>query len=450
MPPTIVDVRHGVAARSSRPERLRGLWWLSPPGAVCLIVLPTLLLAAISSDATFRTSWGTPKALTDATVELFLVGTLLFVLGAAWPQIGRRLSRQHRNWPGFTDAQWRVVARAEGPLFWATMLGYAGFVLSGLRHGLGLEQFRAALIGQDTFEGGVKQALTPIPGVTTLTEVGIAYVVVGFLLLARQADRRTRWRIAIVFALGLGRTFFVAERLALIELAVPALAVLALRHVDTVGRRARAALLAAPLLLIPAALVAFGAFEYSRSWVFYSARTSQTFPEFVVNRFEGYYATAYNNGQLTLTYDRYPGRLPYHSLEALWTAPGADQLGLYEALSGRDHAVVYDAILTQHGNPEFNSPSGVAIPFVDFGVAGGALFLFVGGSVLGWLYRRCCEGGPMATLVYPVFVTGLFELPRYLYWTEGRLTPSLVALAVVGVAVGRVSSSTVTPEDTRR
>jgi hypothetical protein len=46
-------------------------------------------------------------------------------------------------------------------------------------------------------------------------------------------------------------------------------------------------------------------------------------------------------------------------------------------------------------------------------------------------------------------VTGLFELPRYLYWTEGRLAPSLVALAIVGVAVGRVSCSTVAAEDSR-
>ena len=35
-------------------------------------------------------------------------------------------------------------------------------------------------------------------------------------------------------------------------------------------------------------------------------------------------------------------------------------------------------------------------------------------------------------LLYPPLVTGLFEVPRYLYWTQGRLAPALVALALIG------------------
>jgi len=34
-------------------------------------------------------------------------------------------------------------------------------------------------------------------------------------------------------------------------------------------------------------------------------------------------------------------------------------------------------------------------------------------------------------------VTGLLDLPRYLYWTQGRVVPAVLALLVVALYVGR-------------
>jgi hypothetical protein len=44
-------------------------------------------------------------------------------------------------------------------------------------------------------------------------------------------------------------------------------------------------------------------------------------------------------------------------------------------------------------------------------------------------------------LLHPVFLTGLFELPRYLYLPEGRVLPALVVLVLVGLRLRRGRAS---------
>ena len=85
-------------------------------------------------------------------------------------------------------------------------------------------------------------------------------------------------------------------------------------------------------------------------------------------------------------------------------------------------------MLTQYGNPEFNNPGGLAVPVIDFGPVGALVFFLIAGVVIGFAYRSWRQGNPVGLLVYPVFFTGLLELPRYLYWTEGRVFPAMVFL----------------------
>jgi oligosaccharide repeat unit polymerase len=411
----------------------RTLWWLSPVGAVALVVPGTLLLASRMSDSAFRDSYRTPKSLTSSTVTLLFVGALVFMFGAMLPLLRRATETRSRPF-ALDDGQRRRLKRVETALFWLTVAGYAAFVVSSIKNGTTLSQILQVVAEQRNDTGNLKAQSASITGITTLTQVGIAYVVVALVLLDGHPDRRLRRRLALVFGLGLVRAFLLTERLAILELLVPAAALLAMRAGRSGGSKARWAARLAPLYAIPAVVVVFGLFEYSRSWVYYSTHTSQSFTWFTISRLAGYYVTAYNNGQLSLTYETYPGRIPYSSLEALWTAPGIKQLDGYALLSGHDTAQQYtDAVLLQqHGNPEFNSPSGLAIPFVDYGTAGGLLFLLAAGVVLGLAYRGVRDGRLTAVFIYPVLATGLFELPRYLYWTQGRTAPSLVALGATG------------------
>jgi hypothetical protein len=62
------------------------------------------------------------------------------------------------------------------------------------------------------------------------------------------------------------------------------------------------------------------------------------------------------------------------------------------------------------------------------------------------LYRSCIEGRPFSVVLFPSLTTGLFELPRYVYWTLGRFTPPLIALCVVGYLVHRSARRAAEPQ----
>ena len=63
--------------------------------------------------------------------------------------------------------------------------------------------------------------------------------------------------------------------------------------------------------------------------------------------------------------------------------------------------------------------------------------MFAIGVIAGLLYRLFCHGSPLGLLVYPVFFVGLVEMPRYVYWGQGRATYAWLAIAIVLVLVYR-------------
>lgn len=413
----------------SDTHRARGLWWLSPAGAVTLIVLPTLLLAVRLSDDRFRAAWGTPRWLQSSYVMLLLAGTLVFAATSMLPLLGRRVPRS-TPWPGLSVSVRHRLGLASSVLFWATMVGYVAYLAVGLARGARPADLIAVLMSQDTLSADLKEVFAPVAGVTTMTQFGIAYVVVATVLMVDGRTPGALRRTTIVCGAALVRAFFLSERLAILELIIPAVAVLAMlwsSRADWVSRATRLA----PVIFAPAVLLVFGAFEYSRSWVFYQARSGGSFLDFAVERLSGYYTTAYNNGQMLYLFEHSPGRLPLRTLEVLWTAPGVDQVGLYDRLSPGASGALGD-LLAQKANPEFNNPCGLCDPFLDWGAFGGLVWWAVAGLLLGLAYRAFCNGSTIWILAYPPLVTGLFEVPRYLYWTQGRLAPALVALLLTG------------------
>jgi oligosaccharide repeat unit polymerase len=400
----------------SRPRPSPSVWWISPVGATLLIVPWTLLLTWNLTDVGFRLGWRAPKLVTNSTLLLYAAGVTVMLIGATIPQLARPSVRRDAGWPGFGPDNEPFIRGAARVLFWLTMVGYAAFALSGIRGGVTPAMIVDAVIHQSTFGGDLKQRFSSVAGITTLTQVGIAFVVVAAVVCRRGhgRDRLLRWQLGVVLALGLARAYLFAERLAILELAVPLATIVAMRLFVGGRRRTRVAVALLPIVLLPAMVAVFGAFEYSRSWNFYRQSEGGSFPVFAAERFAGYYATAYNNGQLALDYDRYPGRLPFATIEAFWTAPGMD--GRYVALSGRAPmgSGLADPVLAAYANPEFNNPGGVAAPFVDYGDVGGLVFFFLAGLCLGVAYRGFVHGRPSGVLLYPVLVTGVLELPRYI------------------------------------
>ncbi len=423
------------AAGTGAPAEPRrwGLWWLSPTGSVTIIIPATLYLAWVFDNQTYVDQWRTPKVLTTATILTALTAVVVFMIAGLLPQFAkwRTLSKP---WPSFSESQYESLATCAKWIFRATLVGYLTMFGAAVARGARPTIFIDAFTGDGTNDA-LKDYFAPITGITTFTQVGIAYVVVATLLIIRHPVPYIRTKLALIIFLGLFRAFFVSERLAIIELVFPIVAVLAMVGAGSRHGRTRIASKLAPILLVPAAMGMFAFFEYFRSWtVYYAAQPNNGFFSFAVERFAGYYVTAYNNGQIALDYHP-PDAVPYNSIAFLWQAPVVSQLGIYDKLN---HGPPLDwfAVLVAHGNEELNNVGGIQEPFVDFGSIGGYIFFAAAGLILGWLYLGFKNGSPMAVIVYPPLVTGLFEMPRYLYWTQGRFTPGLVALIITGYFVG--------------
>ncbi len=427
-------------SRSRGSALSTGVWWLSPAGAAALTVPVTLLIAWQLDDSYFRESWGTAKSLTHDTLLLFAAGALLFAIGGMLPLLLSGGRGRHAASPA-AAVDTGFLRRCCVVLYRLTIVGYVALAAVGASRGARPADLLDALTSQDAFDSTLRTQFAPIAGITTLTQLGIAYVVVAVTLLTRESNRYVARRLVVVVVLALMRAFFLTERLAILELAIPAVGILAM-HAARRGGAGRRLSSAAPFVLVPGAIAVFGIFEYSRSWVFYSQQRGGSFLQFVIDRLAGYYATAYNNGQIALTYGLGSDvRLPYGSIEAFWTAPGISQWDLYGRLTGRYEPDDYAYLLQQYGTPEFNSPGGLSIPFVDYGTAGGLVFFFVVGLALGIAYLRWRDGEFWASLVYPVALTGLLEMPRYLYWGQGRVLPSFVALVVIAWLARRSTST---------
>lgn len=427
---------------SAQPVRVvprpRGLWWLSPAGSLLLVVPLSLLTAVQIPDSDYRLFYKVPRVIGVSQAELFLVSAAALTIGtlvvsALDPRRGRR------DWPTLPSPQLRVLRAAEIIAYRLTVLGYLLLGALGVARGARPALLLHAITSQNNYTGTLKSVFAPVAGVTSLTQIGIAYVVVAGVLLCHGRSSHLVRRLTIVLVLGLLRAYLLTERLAVLELVVPLIAIGAAWLRQRPRRGGWLPLL--PVFALPVLLVVFGAFEYSRSWVFYRSRTTLSFPQFVVNRLAGYYATSYNNGALQLAEPRDPNRLPYNTFEAVWTAPGVAQLKLYSRLSGQNGTALLNRVLTQRGNPEFNNPGGLAVPTVDLGAIGGIVFFLVAGVLIGLAYRSWQAGDPVGLLVYPVLFTGLLELPRYLYWTQGRVFPAFVFLLVTAAAMLRAGKA---------
>lgn len=423
-----------------RPGPTHGLWWAAPAGSMLLVLPIALWLSWSTSDLSFRLLYRSPKVLQEEEVLLFAAGALALLLGvvvvlAAFP------GQWKQGWPHLDDRQLDLIGRASTVCWWLTLVGYGAFGLAGLARGASPGLLLQTLTSQENYGGRLKELFAPVTGITTLTQVGIAYVVLAMLLWSAGRREGLVLRLSVITALALVRSFFLTERLALIEVLVPLVLLLAVARQRQGDLRASLS----PVLALPGLVVLFGVFEYSRSWTYFRSRTTATYPEFVLDRLAGYYATAFNNGAAQLVDGRYEGRLPYGTIEAFWTAPGVAQLELYERLSGRNAAEVYQEVLRRQANPEFNNPCGLCTPFVDFGTAGGLVVLLLLGVLAGAAWVGFRDGRPLGLLFYPMIFLGLLELPRFLYIAQGRVVPAVVALGTVALLLHRLPSSAPVP-----
>ncbi len=284
----------------------------------------------------------------------------------------------------------------------------------------------------------LRNVAVTMPGVTTMTQFGVAYVIAHAALRGGQARPIAAWEhlgLAAVLMLAIVRSLAWSERLAVIELMVcylvTSLAFVRVRRAG-VWRAATVVPMVAPVALY----VMFTTTEYFRSWDFYRDQYASIW-SFSFERLIAYYATASNNGIGQLAESRqWPLLNGRYAIEWLYLMPVVgDEL---RAVVG-DAKTQYMQFLEQFARPEFNNPSGLFPIVYDLGYVGSMLYFLGIGALIGRLHMawRCRETG--GVLFYPVAVLFLVELLRFNYFSSSRFFPVALALAVLWMAARRTA-----------
>ncbi|MCC3769104.1 O-antigen polymerase, partial [Streptomyces sp. UNOC14_S4] len=418
-----------------------------PCWTILLVVVPGAVTAAVMPPELFDTWWHTPKYFDARTAVLMAAGLGTFMAGALLVSSPLHQaphgSRDSPAGPGPSASMWlssaqrKLLGRAGQVLVSLTLAGYLAWAVVAVVRGYGWEQVLAVVrLEKGGLEAG-KRLLHPVSGVTTFTQFG-PVAVACLLLHTRATGRRHTLALVVLTVLACLRALLHAERIALIELLMPAVVitvVLAPRarqrqrawHRLVPGRRGWAW---APLAGLLATVSLFAVFEYTRSWKYHRGQ-GDGYVAFVLRRLGGYYTVPANNSALLTDHIAAVHHLPYYTVDFLRRAPGLSHA--VEALtpqlawhgpSPRDEIVAYV-------NPELNSDGGLLNPFYDYGATGAVLVWAVLGYLMVRCYRLARAGSPGALIAYSVLYVGALELGRYFYWGQGRFTPALAAALVL-------------------
>ena len=410
----------------------RQVWWLNPLWVAGGMGLLVSLAAYWIPDALYRAYWKTPKFFDAGALWTTLACVALFAAGTAVAQWTRSERPIAQDWTA--GAPWAAIHKTFWICFWAALAGYAAWAGAAAARGADLALVSGVLQGEKGTSYVMKEVyLVTISGVTTLTQLGLAALILGILLGMATGWCKVAVPLVLLYVLAAARALFNSERLAVIELAIPTIVlVVRLGVLESRSWTARRGLWLqfAPVVGAGALVGLFGASEYFRSWSTFYSGGKQSFWEFVLLRLTGYYVTALNNGALLVSRLETIGG-PYFTLHFLWRLPLFNTLAhaVYPNLQ-LDNLDVdpYMSVLEREANPEFNNGGGLLLPMIDYGFVGSLLFWLLAGLLCGAAYRQFQEKRPAGLLFYPLLFTGVVEMVRILYWGEGRVVTAYLAL----------------------
>jgi len=293
----------------------------------------------------------------------------------------------------------------------------------------------------------VRDVATTMPGITTMTQFGVAYVIAYAAMRGSRARPIARWEqaaLVAVFVLGAIRAVAWSERLAVIELVVCYI-VARLAYTRVMRERtwslASVIPLVAPLLLY----VLFTVTEYFRSWHFFENEYDSVW-EFALERLMTYYATASNNGIGLLVEDRsWPEYTLRYVAEWLYTMPVVGE-ALTDAVGDLQKPYFY--FLSRFARPEFNNPSGLFPIVYDIGYAGSMVYFVAIGALVGALWHAWRRQARPGVLFYPIAMMFLLELLRFNYFASSRFLAAAVPLVLIWVVARPATPSIPRPAPT--
>ncbi|EET49569.1 O-antigen polymerase [Thalassobium sp. R2A62] len=267
-----------------------------------------------------------------------------------------------------------------------------------------------------------------ISGITTMTQFGIFVISYSALLLfspislSIQVRRILKVMLCSLILFSSYRGLLWSERLGLIELIVPVAILFASFRV-----RSSLRLAIAPFIGAVFVIALFGAFEYFRSWNYYQ-HYFDNIVQFSALRFMSYYLSSLNNFAFLTEYFE-PYWQPMTSLAFIYKLPIPGN-PLVEIFNARFSTDLVNG-LERYSHPEFNLFGAVGFIYLDFGVLGGGLVLSVFGYISGKLYCSYCRHAVLGLLVYPIWMIGMLDFGRILYWPSSRAFPVWVCIFLI-------------------
>lgn len=394
---------------ASRADDIGKIWWLDPGRLLLSFVLPLYFLIVVAAKAS--------RDLVVLRAPDFMDWQYVLLGAACIAAMG---------WGALVGARLRVARPAAQFIVNERFLLIAGCItiVAYLIWFAPLLLFREAIetILSSPDKGDREAILNRIPGVTSFSQLGVIFILC-YMYATLHARQRLGRAVTIVFwtviFLTVARVYVWEERLALIEIIVPAL-VIALPCVRP--RKGflwdifRLFIKYGPFFAIPCLLVFFGVTEMFRSWSYYEGEYN--FSDFVVSRVATYYYTALNNGAGLLDRFDWPAYKGTFLMEWLYQAPFGIGAAIAKEVGIRESPA--DRFLTQFADPEFNNMSGIFPPFYDVGILGGFCYFILLGLLAGTLYRRFRLGTRAGILLFPTLFTACMELLRVLYLNNPR------------------------------
>jgi hypothetical protein len=396
------------------------VWWINPaklvvgfiiPLYVLVFLLPTVL-GASAVMLRFRNYLNWPY---------FLLGLAFLVVLFNSALIGTQIvSRSDSQGTAAAPIQLRYLEVLALLTIGAYVVWFHGLIL---RPWLVLDYLRAAGSGV----AHARMEHQTIPGITTATQFGIAYVVLFLDRVwgagVRPVARRYTAYLLLIFGFAGFRALAWGERLALIELVIPGVVMYFVLRPPSGGWINRLLRWFGPFVGIAALLVYFGATEFFRSWAAYYQYQRVGFVEFIGRRLITYYYTALNNGAGLLQLSEWPTYTFGTVLSWLYKFPGIGAVLRY----------VFDippggSFLFKYGDPEFNNMSGIFPIFADLGIAGGLAFAALWGGVVGYFYNQIKRRQGIGRVLFPMVYVSLLEVMRVPYLSDSRAFPALVAM----------------------
>ena len=213
-----------------------------------------------------------------------------------------------------------------------------------------------------------------VKGLTTCTQFGVAAVPLGLWLYFR-GRRKLVWPLAFLVMMAAGRRMVLSERLALIELVVPATVVVL--RACVLGRQMppwlRGGLQMEPVVGVVGLVLFFGSFEYFRSWRHYQ-NYFDSYAEFTL-----WPSADTTRPRITMEHWRLQKQRPvsdflHHASSSSGHFPGSTQLP-WRTTNSRASTRSRNCLAVRYGTPELNNEGGLFQPVLDYGIAG---YLFSG------------------------------------------------------------------------